>query len=48
MKKLLLVLMPVFIATGLVNAQLQGYSWTFASSPFNSVQLFLLQPEVIR
>lgn len=36
MKKILLLLLPVLIATGYVNAQLQGYSWYFNSAPFNS------------
>jgi len=37
MKKLLLLLMPVLAASGFVNAQMQGYSWYFDSSPLNSV-----------
>jgi len=36
MKKLLLLLIPAFAATGLVNAQDEGYSWYFDSAPFNS------------
>jgi hypothetical protein len=36
MKKSLLLLMPVFVAIGIVNAQNEGYNWYFSSSPFNS------------
>ncbi|MEJ0101653.1 MAG: hypothetical protein WDO19_03430 [Bacteroidota bacterium] len=36
MKKLLLLLMPVFAAIGIVNAQDEGYSWYFDTAPFNS------------